>query len=92
MEDEETFDGIIAALNAAYVKKANNVYTRHLLVSRRQQPGLSVTEYAHALKGLAKECSLTAVTTSEYRAELTRDAFYKRFSLATDPPNNVRKR
>ena len=40
MEDEETFDGIIAALNAAYVKKANNVYTRHLLVSRRrQQPG-----------------------------------------------------
>jgi len=75
VEEEETFDGIIAALNVAYVKKANNVYARHLLVSRRQQPGESVTEYAQALKELAKECSFTAVTASEYRAELTKDAF-----------------
>jgi len=75
VEEEETFDGIIAALNAAYVKKANKVYARHLLVSRRQQPGESVTEFAQALKQLAKECSFAAVTASEYRAELTRDAF-----------------
>ena len=74
-EEEETFDGIIAALNAAYVKKTNNVYARHLLASRRQQPGESVTEYAQALKNLAKECLFTAVTASKYRAELTRDAF-----------------
>ena len=75
VEEEETSDGIIAALNAAYVKKANNVYGRHLLVSRRQQPGESVTEYVQALKDLAKECSFTTVTASKYRAELTRDAF-----------------
>jgi len=35
VEEEETFDGFIATFYAAYVKKANNVYARHLLVSRR---------------------------------------------------------
>jgi len=50
-------------------------YARHLLVSRHQQPGESVTEYAQTLKAPAKECTFGAVTADEYRAELTRDAF-----------------
>ena len=62
-------------LKAAYIKKKNNVYVRHLLVSRHQQPGESVAEYAQTLKALAKECTFGAVTADEYRAELTRDAF-----------------
>ena len=44
-------------------------------MSRHQQPGESVTEYAQTLKALAKECTFAAVTAEEYRAELTRDAF-----------------
>ena len=58
VEEEKTFDGIIAALNVAYVKKVSKVHPRHLLVSRRQQPGESVTEYAQALKGLEKNAHL----------------------------------
>ena len=57
------------------IKKKNNVYARHPLVSRHQQPGESVTEYAQTLKALAKECIFGAVTADKYRAELTRDAF-----------------
>ena len=54
VEEDETFAGITATLSAAYVKKANNVYARHLLVSRRQQTGGSVTEYAQAFKKFGK--------------------------------------
>jgi len=62
-------------LKAAYIKKKNNVYARHLLVSSHQQPGEFVTEYAQTLKALAKECTFGAVTADEYWAKLTRDTF-----------------
>jgi len=75
VEEDETFEQIVATLKAAYIKKKNNGYARHLLVSRHPQPGESVTEYAQTLKSLAKECTFGAVTADEYRAELTRDAF-----------------
>ena len=75
IEEVETFEQIVATLKAAYIKKKNNVYARNFLVSRHQQPGESVTEYAQTLKALAKECTFVAVTAEEYRAELTRDAF-----------------
>jgi len=74
VEEDETFEQIVPTLKAAYIKKKNNVCARHLLESRHQQPGESVTEYAQTLKALAKECTFGAVTADEYRAELTRDA------------------
>ena len=75
VEEDETSEQIVATIKAAYIKKKNNAYARHLLVSLHQQPGESVTEYAQTLKALAKECIFAAVTAEEYRAELTRDAF-----------------
>jgi len=75
VEEDETFEQIVATLKAAYFKKKNNVYARHLLVSRYQQPGESVTEYVQTLKALAKECTFGAVSADEYQAELTRDAY-----------------
>jgi len=38
------------------MSKKNNVYAWHLLVSRRQASGESISEYLHVLKDLAKDC------------------------------------
>ena len=63
-----------------YIKKKNNVYARHLLVSRRQAPTESVSEFLQTLKGLAKECSFDDVSAAVYREELTRDSFINNLS------------
>jgi len=59
-EKNETFEQIVATLKAAYIKKKNNVYARHLLVSHNQQPGESITELRKRwkMKALAKECTV----------------------------------
>ena len=75
VEEAETYGDIVKTLKELFVKKKNNVYARHLLVSRRQGPGESVTEYLQTLKRLAKDCTFTDVSASAYRDELTRDSF-----------------
>ena len=75
VEKAETYDMIVQILKALYVKKKNNVYALHLLVSRRQGSDDSISEFLHVLKGFAKDCSFSDVTADMYREELTRDAF-----------------
>jgi len=48
------YERIVETLKYVYMKKKNNVYARHLLVSRRQAPNESISEFLQALKGLAK--------------------------------------
>ena len=67
------------SLKSVYIKKKNNVYVRHLLVSRRQAPTESISEFLQTLKGLAKECSFD-VSAAVYREELTRDSFINNLS------------
>jgi len=61
VKEAETYDMICQILKALYVKK-NNVYARHLLVSRRQGSDESISEFLHVLKGFAKDCSFSDVT------------------------------
>ena len=68
------------------------MYVRHLLVSRHQQSGESVTEYAQMLKALAKECTFGAVTSDEYRADLTRYSYNWPPLLASHSPKDSWKR
>jgi len=63
--------------------KKNNVYARHLLVSRRHAPTESISEFLQAMKGLAKECSFDDVSAAVYREELTRDSFINNLSSSS---------
>jgi len=66
---------IVQILNVLYVKKNNNVYARHMLVSHRQASGESISEFLHVPKDLDKDCVFSDVTADVYREELTRDVF-----------------
>ena len=75
VEDAESYEDVVAALKRTFIKRKNNVYARHLLVSRRQGPEETIAEYLQALKHLAKECSFTDVTADQFRDQLIRDSF-----------------
>ena len=75
VEDATDYETIIAQLRLIYVKRKNNIYARHLLVSRKQAAGEKISEYLQALKLLAKECNFQPVTAAVYRDELVRDSF-----------------
>ena len=57
VEEAVDYERIVETLKSVYIKKKNNVYARHLLISRRQAPTESISEFLQTLKGLAKECS-----------------------------------
>ena len=69
------FDTAIATLEALYIVPKNEVFARHLLATRNQQPGESLDTFLNALKLLAKDCQFKDVTAEVYRQELVRDAF-----------------
>jgi len=75
VEEAETYDVIVEILKALYCKRKNNVCAQHLLVSRRQAGGESISKFLHVLEDLAKDCAFSNVTADMYREELTRDAF-----------------
>ena len=62
-------------LEGLFVKKPNEIFSRHLLATRRQKPEESLREYLQALQTLSKDCDCQNVTGEEYRKELCRDAF-----------------
>ncbi|XP_065679877.1 uncharacterized protein LOC136071744 [Hydra vulgaris] len=68
------YEAAIQALQSVYIKPSNKVYARHLLATRKQQPGESFDEYLHALKVLAKKCNFKQVSAIEYHDEYIRDA------------------
>lgn len=75
ISEDATYDAAIATLDGNYIKAPNVIYARHLLATRKQQPGESFDSYLAALKSLAKDCNFQAVTAAEYQNESIRDAF-----------------
>ena len=73
--DAETFDTAIAILDKILIKKKNELFSRHLLATRKQQSSESLDEFLQELHRLSKDCQLSAVTAENYRQELVRDAF-----------------
>ena len=71
----EDYAKAIDMLEKLYIAPQNEILARHLLATRRQQPGESLNEYLNVLKLLAKECNFKAFTATEYREEMIRDAF-----------------
>ena len=72
---DATYDTAIATLTNCYVKTPNEVYARHLLATRKQQPGESFDTYLTALRSLAKDCNFKPETAETYQNESIRDAF-----------------
>jgi hypothetical protein len=75
ISDCSTYQSAVQALQSAYIKPTNEVYTRHLLATRKQQPGESFDEYLQALKLLAKDCNFQQVSATEYQDESIRNSF-----------------
>ena len=75
VEEIQDYDILITTLRQMYIKQKNNVYARHLLVSRKQNSCESVSEYCQALKLLAKDCTFQNVSAVVYKNELIRDSF-----------------
>ena len=75
VEEGDSYESIVTLLKELYIRPRNNVYARHLLVSRHQNHGENVLEYLRVHKVLAKDCTFEAVTASKYRDELIRDLF-----------------
>ena len=75
VEDCESFDAAIAKLKTIFIKPPNVIFARHLLATRKQQPGETLEDFYQSLHILSKDCGLRNVTAEEYRNELVRDAF-----------------
>ena len=44
-------------------------------MTRLQAQNETISQYVHALHGLAKECSFQAVSAKRYKDDMTKDAF-----------------
>ena len=73
--EAQTFDEAVTILKALYVKTPNEIYARHALSTRKQQPNESIDEYLQVLKVMSKDCNYVQVSASQYRDEAVRDAF-----------------
>ena len=75
IEEITTFDAAVELLQNLFVRKPNDVTSRHILSTTRQQPGQSLDDYLRTLNSLAKNCTFADVTAVQYRDEYVRDAF-----------------
>lgn len=75
ISDCASYTEAVDLLKQLYIKPKNEIFARHLLATRRQQPGESLDEYLQALKTLSKDCDFKSVTAVQHREESIRDAF-----------------
>ena len=75
IEESTSYEQAMETLHNLFVKPTNEIYARHLLATRRQQPGETLDEYLLALKTLSKDCNFKAITAAAYCEEGIRDAF-----------------
>ena len=75
VEDCRDYSAAIETLQALYVKLTNEIYARHILATRRQQPAVTLDEYLQSLKTLSKDCNYQGATSILYHEESIRDAF-----------------
>ena len=82
VEEAQTYEKVVEILKQTFVRTKNNVYARHLLVSRRQGADETIADYLQALKNLSKDCTFAAVSAQQYKEQLIRDSFINGLSSA----------
>lgn len=75
IEECTEFEAAVGILQALFVKPRNEIFARHILATRCQQPHKTLDEILQSLKTLSKDCNFQSVTASKYREESIRDAF-----------------
>ena len=75
IDELDDYDACIAKLESLYCKPPNEIFARHRLAIRCQEPGESIDQFLVALKKLSKDCNYTAVNANVYRDEMVRDSF-----------------
>ena len=81
IEDCTDYDAAMLKLQRHYVKQPNVVFSRHLIVTRKQKHGKSLHEFLQTLQILSKNCKFRDVFAKKYRQELVRDAFVNKLAL-----------
>ena len=71
----ETYSDAIKVLEGMFAKPPNEIFARHKLATRKQQPAETIDMYLQSLKLLAKDCAFKDVTAKVYTHEAVRDAF-----------------
>ena len=75
IEECTEYGAAVGILQALFVKPRSEIFARHILATRCQQPNETLDEFLQSLKTLSKDCNFQSVTTSKYREESIRDAF-----------------
>ena len=75
IEDCTHYEAAVGILQALFVKPRNEIFARHILATRCQQPHETLGEFLQALKTLSKYCNFQSETASKYCEENIRDTF-----------------
>ena len=75
IEECTEYETAVGILQVLFVKPRNEVFARHMLATRCQQPHETLDEFLQSLKTLSKDCNFQSVTASKYSEESIRDAF-----------------
>ena len=75
IEECTDYEAAVEILQALFVKPRNEIFARHILATRCQQPHETLDEFLQTLKTLSKDCNFQSVTASKYCEESIRDAF-----------------
>lgn len=77
----------LTILDKLYKKPVNEIFSRHVLSTRKQQVTENIDQYVQALKLLSRDCNFQSVTLEEHRDSFIRDSFIS--GLASQ---NIRQR
>lgn len=69
------YDSAIRTLQSLYVQPKNEIFSRHLLATSKQNDDETLDQFMQKLRNLAKDCNFKDVTAERYQEEAIRDAF-----------------
>ncbi|VDP93437.1 unnamed protein product [Echinostoma caproni] len=69
------YEDAIKTLEGLYVKPKNEVFTRYLLATAKQEQGQTIDKFTQKLRVLARDCNFVAVSAEKRRDEAIRGAF-----------------
>ena len=74
IEHSTDYDSAIATLDATYIRPTSVVYSRHKLITSKQE-SQSIDTFKQHLERTAKSCNFQAVTAEQNKNQYVRDAF-----------------
>ena len=79
ISDYVTYEEAIDVLNTTYIKPKNEIFSRHLLATRRQESGKTLDHFLKNLWTLSKDCNFCPMKALEAQEQHILDAFINGF-------------